>query len=329
MSARRLIAADVGGTHARLALIDGAGERVALAHYERYACADFPSLAALLRRYIDGLGEGASVDAAVAIAGVLDGDRLINTNLPWPVSSSQTRRDAGLGRLHLINDFEALAWAAPAIDEIDTRLLCGPARPTLTGPIVLIGPGTGLGAALCFRGPPLTVLPTEAGHQALAVGTPRELAVLAILMRRWPHVDVERALSGPGLVNLYVAIAELDGVAAQHASPAAIVTATRSGDPHAAEALGMFCALLGSFAGDLATTFGASEVYVAGGVAEHIGDDLASGAFAERFLNKGVLRERLARVTVRLVDHGSLGVAGAAHWHRQHTSNEKSTRIST
>lgn len=328
MSARRLIAADVGGTHARLALIDGAGDRVALACYARYACADFPSLAALIKQYVDGLGTTASIDAAVAIAGVLDGDRLINTNLPWPVSSSQTRREAGLSRLHLINDFEALAYAAPAIDEIDTRLLCGPARPTLAGPIVLIGPGTGLGAALCFRGPPLTVLPTEAGHAALAVGTPRELAVLAALMRRWPHVDVERALSGPGLVNLYLAIAELERADAHHASPAAIVAAARDGDAVAGEALAMFCALLGSFAGDLATTFGASEVYVAGGVAEHIGDDLATGAFAARFLNKGVLRERLARVTVRLVDHGSLGVAGAARWHQRHATIENSSKVS-
>ncbi len=89
------------------------------------------------------------------------------------------------------------------------------------------------------------------------------------------------------------------------------------------EALHTFCALLGSYAGDLALTFGASEIYVAGGVAERIGDFLAAGAFEARFLNKGALRERLARVTVRLVDHGSLGVAGAAQWHRRHAIFEK------
>ncbi len=128
MTARRLIAADVGGTHARLALIDGAaGERRAGTLRGATRAPTFRGLAALLRRYIDGLDiaglDGAApVDAAVAIAGVLDGDRLINTNLPRPVSSSQTRRDAGLFQLHLINDFEALAYAAPAIDDVDTRL---------------------------------------------------------------------------------------------------------------------------------------------------------------------------------------------------------------
>jgi len=194
---------------------------------------------------------------------------------------------------------------------------------------VLIGPGTGLGAAVCLPGPPLTVLPTEAGHAALAVGTPRELRILELLLRRWPHVDCERVLSGPGLVNLYQAIVTLDGVAARHDGPAAIVAAAHDGDAQAVEALHTFCALLGSYAGDLALTFGASEIYVAGGVAERIGDFLAAGAFEARFLNKGALRERLARVTVRLVDHGSLGVAGAAQWHRRHAIFEKTANHST
>ena len=315
----RLIAADVGGTHARVALVDEAGDRARLDRYQRYACADFPSLAALLAHYVASLDLAATVDAAVAIAGVLDGDRLINTNLPWPVSPSQTRRDAGLRELHLINDFEALAYAVPAIDPSGGRLLSGPERPSLDGPIVLIGPGTGLGAAVCFPGPPVRVLPTEAGHVSLAVGTPRELAILERLLRRWPHVDAERALSGPGLVNIYQALCAIDGADALHDSPAAIVAAAQAGaDALAGEALHTFCALLGSFAGDLATSFGAREVYVAGGVAERIGDFLGDGTFQSRFLNKGALRDRVARVTVRLVDHGSLGVAGAAQWHRQH-----------
>ena len=52
----RLIAADVGGTYARLGLVEVAsdaerGPRIALRAHRRYACAGFPGLAAILQRF--------------------------------------------------------------------------------------------------------------------------------------------------------------------------------------------------------------------------------------------------------------------------------------
>ncbi|MCF7220292.1 glucokinase [Marilutibacter chinensis] len=318
---RPLIAADVGGTHARVARVEPVAvpATVRLADYRRYDCADFPDLAAILRTFVDEAGIGPQADATVAIAGLLVGDTLVHANLPWSVSVSATVAAAGLNSLRLINDFEAMAWAVPSIDLGRARLVSGPDRTTEPGPALVIGPGTGFGASVRVPGRPPLVVPTEAGHAALSVRSAHELEVLAVFMRRWSHVGNERMLSGPGLLNTYQALCGIDGVAARLQEPAAITAAAQQGcDPQAVEALSMFCNVLGSVAGDLALTFGAKAVYLAGGIPAQIADFLLASDFAARFVDKGVMGEVLRRVPVHLVEHGQLGLQGAASWYMEH-----------
>ncbi|HYG04800.1 MAG TPA: glucokinase [Stenotrophomonas sp.] len=314
---QRFIAADVGGTHARLGVVRmTAAGHVAIDDFHQYACAGYPSLAAIVRDFIARTGVAAG-HAVIAIAGRLDGDVLVNSNLPWPVALAQTQREAGVGQLALMNDFEAVACAMPFIEPAAMTRVCGPER-AATGPAVVLGPGTGLGAAVRLPGPPAQVLSSEAGHAALAVGNAREMALLQQLLQRWPHVDSERVLSGPGLVNTYRALCELDGVPVLLDDPAQITAAAQAGrDARADEALQIFCGLLGSLAGDLALTFGASAIYLAGGIPAQIKPQLLQGVFAARFVNKGVLAPVVAQVPVWLVEHGQLGLIGAAAWYQQ------------
>lgn len=309
---RDLIAADVGGTHARVGHVRvGDDGSLSVVRYRQYACAQAPSLAAMLRDFAEE-EPLASEHAVVAIAGHLDGDRLVNSNLPWPVSLERTRVEAGRRRLVLINDFEAVAYAVPRTDPARMQLVCGDDAAT-AGPALVLGPGTGFGAALYVPGAPARVLPSEAGHAALAAGTPRELDLLRQLLQRWPHVDNERVLSGPGLVHTYQALCALDGVAPALDTPAAITAAAQRGDDaQALETLSIFCAMLGSLTGDLAVTFGAESVYLAGGIPAQIAPFLLRSDFAARFRNKGVFADLMARTPVRLVEHGQLGLLGAA-----------------
>lgn len=316
--ASTLLAADVGGTYARVALAEipwqGVPRILAL---RRYACAEHPSLAAILRDFRQA--EGRAVNGAtVAIAGVLDGDHLVNTNLPWPVSLQATRRDAGLAWLELMNDFEAVAHAIAHVPVQALVPLNGeqPRPPPPQWPALVLGPGTGLGAALRLADGAHPVLASEAGHSALAPGNALELEILGRLMQRWPHVDAERVLSGTGLMNLYPCLCGLRGATPRWTTPEQLVeAATRGGDALAAETLEVFCGWLGSVCGDLAIAFGARSVYLAGGLAGHIEPFLQRGRFRERFLAKGVLGEVLAHVPVWRVEHGELGVLGAAAWH--------------
>ena len=260
-------------------------------------------------------------EGAIACAGYvlddggLDDGSIITVNLPWPVSPQDIRERLGFRALHLVNDFEAVAHAAAEIDASEVLHLSGPASAP-SGPTLVVGPGTGLGAAVWIPAPghPV-VLATEAGQAALTAGNELEMALLAELLREHDHVPVEYALSGPGLLKLHTR-----AVRACTAVPPAIANPARSPPPRcratirdARASLEVFCGLLGSTIGDLALLYGVQGgIYLAGGILPQIRDFLLRSSFVERFLDKGAMRPALERIPVKLVEHGRLGVIGAA-----------------
>lgn len=316
------IAADVGGTHVRIGLVRAGRDParpVEVLEYRKYACADHPGLAEIIGDFIAGL-DGTRVDAGViASAGYSLGDgSLISANLPWQVSLREIRERLGFRDFRMVNDFEAVAHAAAHVDASEVLRLTGP-ESVPSGPTLVVGPGTGLGAAVWIPteyGP--VVLATEAGQAALATGTELEMAVLRIMLRGRNHVPVEHALSGPGLMRLHAALCALhDAPRPGYAAPGDITAAALSGqDPRARESLALFCGMLGSTVGDMALQYDArGGIYLAGGILAQIREFLPGSAFVERFLNKGPMREALERIPVKLVEHGQLGVVGAATWY--------------
>ena len=319
------IAADVGGTYARVGLIEqGASPATALSlhQYKTYLCADYPGLGAILRDFIATLGGVAVQRGAIASAGYPLGDEVIHSNLPWPVVIHEIRDELGFSDLSLINDFAAIAHAVRHVRPEDMTLVSRVAAPAVAGPIVVLGPGTGLGAAVLMPGKDApTVLTTEAGQASFAATTDRELEIVALLRRQFEHVSNERVLSGPGLMNVYGALCTLRGERARLRAPED-VSAAATGQPAAQpdacarEALEVFCGLMGSVAGDLALYYGAhGGVYLAGGILPRIKQFLLGSRFMERFLRKGRLGSLLERVPVKLIEHGQLGVLGAASWY--------------
>lgn len=316
-----LLAADVGGTHARVGLVTpGSNGRPGLKveHYRTYVCAEYPSLGTLLRDYLETLAGPRPERGVVACAGYPVGDGVINPSLAWPVSMRTLERELAFAELALVNDFEAVAHALGYADLDASTLLSGDPDASVQAPTLVIGPGTGLGAALRIPGVPRpTILSTEAGQAALAPRTALELDVLRVLGRGVEHVPNEAVLSGPGLVNLHRALCVLRGSAPALRVPADITQAALAArDALALEALDLFCALLGSVVGDLALLYGArGGVHLAGGILPRIREFLLHSAFVERFLDKGPMRSVLERIPVRLIEHGQLGVIGAANWY--------------
>lgn len=198
-SARACLVADVGGTNARVGwTCDGQDVRDVVV----LRCGDHASLAHILGSYVERMARShpgmALREAVVAIAGYLQGDRLVNANLPWEVSVARTADAARLESLVLINDFGAVAHAIPGVQrQTLVPLLPGQRDPGMQVPALVLGPGTGLGAALCLDCTGAEVLLTESGHAALAAGNPLELAVLQDLATRWHHVDNERCCRAP------------------------------------------------------------------------------------------------------------------------------------
>jgi glucokinase len=325
-ASRPFFAADVGGTHVRVGLIQaGAGEGpgIDVLAYRKYRNAEYPGLEAILADFASHNGQVADCVIATAGYALADGT-VISANLPWPLSSNRIRQDLGFEAVHLVNDFEAVAHAAAHISASQVLQLTGPAEAP-RGPTLVIGPGTGLGAAVWIPvGNQSVVLATEAGQASLAASTDLEIAVLQQMLRERSHVSIEQALSGPGLLNLYNALCAVRGVAATHTTPDAVSAAACDGsDPLAVETLELFCGILGSTIGDMALLYGVQGgVYLAGGILPKISQFLLNSTFVQRFLNKGPMGKALQSIPVKLVEHGQLGVIGAASWYLEKSATK-------
>jgi glucokinase len=320
ISATPFLAADVGGTHARVALMrasQGEGRGVEVLAYREFACADFQGLAELLRTFVDNDVPTPVRHCVLACAGQVMGDEVLSDNFVWPIHLLQLRQALALDDIAALNDFEALGYALDNPLACKGRLLCGPDI-NADGPTLVIGPGTGLGAAVCLRGAAGgRVLTTEAGQMDFAPNSLREREILAQLAPNGGYVAYERIVSGPGLLTLYAALCTLRGEAPRLATPAAVTAAaTTGGDEQATEAVDIFCAALGSLVGSLAMAFMATGgVYLAGGFLHSMFTLLERSAFEERFLHGRSVRAFLARVPVWVTEHGRQGVLGAAEWY--------------
>ena len=308
---RRLVA-DLGGTHARFALVDAAG---AVVEPAVLPVASHASPAEAAHAYLAQLGLPAAPEEAVfAVAAPLSGDEVRFTNSPWRFSADGLRRDLGARRLRLVNDFEAVAWSLPRLEAADLRQLGG-GEPVAGAPRAAIGPGTGLGVAgLAPVGDGWVALASEGGHCSFAPQDAFEAEILRVLRRRFGHVSNERIVSGPGLANLHDAIAELAGDAPKALRPDQVAARAASGaDPHSVEAARRFACALGSAAGDLALTLGArGGVYLGGGVVPHLGDAFDAASFRERFVAKGRMRPYLEPIPTYLILHAAPALLGAA-----------------
>src|SRR5713101_9979387 len=303
---------DVGATNARFGLVAPDG---AVLHSSNFACADFAEIGDALDAYLAMRGNLAMPRlGALAIAALITGDQIRMTNHPWSFSIAALRGRFGLERLVAINDFTAVALALPRLTAGD-RMAVGGGAPVEGRPIGVLGPGSGLGVSgLIPAGSGWVPLAGEGGHVTMAAANERESAVLELMRRGFDHVSAERCLSGPGLVNLYNSLAALDRVPAAP-YPAAQITDLETGmrDPLCREATAMFCAMLGTFAGNLALTLGAQGgVYIAGGIVPRLGQRFARSLFRERFEAKGRMGALLAVIPSYVVTHQLPAFLGCA-----------------
>jgi glucokinase len=319
-----VLAADVGGTHARLAI--GVVESDAQVRWVRraeYPSRDYAGLAPIAQAFL-AAGAERPERACFALAGPVKGGVCETTNLPWRVSAAELAAATGIAGTMLLNDFAAAGYGLRAVSP-DALLTLQEGRPEPDGIVGLIGAGTGLGMGFVMRlGGRPWVFPSEGGHRSFAPETELDDAVLRFLRTEYAgHVSTERVVSGRGLHDVYRALLAA-GVAAESPATreamgrgdpgAAISRAALAGDdPLAARTLDVFLRAYGSAAGDLALTLLCyGGLYVAGGIAPRILPALRAGPFLAAFLAKGRLADVTADIPVRVVTDPTLGLLGAA-----------------
>jgi glucokinase len=294
--------ADVGGTNVRFAVLADDG---ALGAIEHIRVAEHPRFDDALDAYFTSHDRGASIGRALfAVAGVVEDGRCVVTNNSWVVDASELRTRFGFADVRLINDFEAVAWALPQLAPQDLRQIGG-GEPKVNALKLALGPGTGLGVAAYVPTQGGLVLGTEGGHASLPGGSAREDAVISALRRKFGHVSIERALSGPGLVNLYLAIATLDGVKVPERTSHDIREAAIAGTCTVSRAaVELFCAWLGEVTGNFALSLGAQGgVYIGGGFVPKMREELLRSQFRARFDGKGRMSDYVKAIPVYLIGH--------------------------
>jgi glucokinase len=302
---------DIGGTHARFAW--QAQPRAPLTQLATLRCAEHASLGDAIRHYLKQAGHPPPRACAFGIANPVTGDLVRMTNHHWQFSVQALQRELGLRRLLVLNDFEALALALPTLADGELQAVGG-GRADASAPCAVIGPGTGLGVAgLLPDG--VRAVTGEGGHVTLAALDEREAAVLAWLRQHFGHVSAERAVSGPGLVNLYQAVHALEGGSARTLKPPEVLDHALAGDdPACVQAVDLFCGFLGNVAGNLALTLGArGGVYIGGGLVPRLGAAFAQSAFRARFEGKGRFQDYLAAIPTWVIrTEVSPALAGSA-----------------
>jgi glucokinase len=277
----------------------------ALGTIEHTHVADHPRFEDALVAYFNNHeNRGAIRTAIFAVAGVVEDRRCVMTNSPWIVDACGLCKQFGFAEVGLLNDFEAVAWSLPHLAAADLRQIGG-GEPKPHAPKLALGPGTGLGVATYVPAQGGLVLGGEGGHGSLPAGSEREDAVISVLRRKFGHVSIERVLSGPGLVNLYHAIATLDGIGVPERNSHDVREAAIAGTCAVSRAaLELFCAWLGDVTGNFALAVGAQGgVYIGGGFVPKMQQELSGSQFRLRFDAKGRMSDYVKAIPVYLIGH--------------------------
>lgn len=291
--------ADVGGTNVRFALETAPRQFVAV---EVYPSGDFASLRAAMQTYlasalVQSVHGGLIKQAAVAIANPVEGDAVSMTNHHWSFSIAELRTELNLDALLVVNDFTALAMALPHLHDAQ-RIRIGGGIESPGRMLGLIGPGTGLGVSgiMPVNGR-WVALASEGGHVSFSPANEIEIGILRALWREYGHVSAERLLSGTGIESIY------RGLTSQTLGAAEITRHALDGTcSECIKTVECFCAVLGTVAGNVALTLGATGgMYIGGGIVPRLGPLFQRSSFRARFEAKGRLSAYVSRIPTFLI----------------------------
>ena len=313
---KRILVADIGGTHSRFAYFqvddNGTLSLVETKWIDTAKSTSFSHLLSLLKKTSFSLSVDQSDIAALAVAGpVIKGVYSNPPNIDWDIDVSNSAEDFKLKRCRLVNDFAAQAYAcrSPIADSF-RQVLSGQIDPHAT--LAVIGAGTGLGmAALATDGAGGHVaIPSEGGHSALPFESPAEFDFMKFLIHTLeiPYVETEYVVSGKGLSLIH------QFLTGEKLTPAE-VSSSVSQDSETIQWMARF---YGRACRNYALqVLARGGVYISGGVAAKVPALISHPEFELQFRSSNTLRTILASIPVFLNTNEESGLWGAAYFAAQ------------
>lgn len=326
-----ILAGDIGGTNLRLAIYDDDGSNNLCG--TTFATQETTDPGIAIREFLDQ-AESNGIEfphaAAIGIAGPIKDGLCRGTNLPWDIDEGEMRLALGIEQLKIVNDFTAQARAVPALRQGDLMTI-QEGTPTEWGPILLVGPGTGLGVGYLLPDPGCAdgyrIQHSEGGHASFAPRSPWELGLMCFLQERFGRVSNERLLSGAGLtaITIYTArellhdhdaAAALEALISHEGEDAASLISERAfnrDDAICQKSITTFFDILGAVAGDMALILMATGgIYIGGGMVPKLLPAFDAKRFRSNFSNKGRFIDSLGQIPISLIRHPDPGLLGAA-----------------
>lgn len=310
-----VLIADIGGTNARFALVSDA--HAATQVFGRTGTGAFPGFTEAANRMALDKTSLLPRTAVLAVAGPVTGDRIPLTNADWVIEPNRLLEELGLETVIVLNDFEAQALALPSLEGDDLEAI-GNGAALDYGAKVVVGPGTGLGAAAMVHAQDTWIpIPGEGGHVELGPVSDDDARIWPFIERQDGRIGAERIICGAGLLRLARAVAKADGAERDFASPEDVTKAADGGDEVARHTMDVFARALGRVSGDFALTFLArGGVFLAGGIPPKIDRYLTEGPFREAFEAKAPHSALMKTIPTYLVRHENPALEGLASFAR-------------
>ena len=322
-----ILSGDIGGTKARFQFSKYEDGKLICIGMKRYASKDYHDILIFITKFMEEIGESITrIDAACfAVAGPILAGRVQLTNLPWGIDEAEVSKALNIKKVRLLNDFCASGYGIEALTHEQLYTLQF-GKLQEHAPKAIIGAGTGLGVAVMhWVNKGYSVMSTEGGHVDFAPTDDIQMELLGYLRKKYHRVSAERVLSGQGLVNIYRFVRDHPvlneeenpdlryEITVSDAAAAIYKFATENKDPLAIRALTIFTQVYAAQVGNLALTvlpFGG--LYIAGGIAPKILNQLKSDIFNERYFDKGRMSQLLTHVPLHVVLDSSVELKGAA-----------------
>ena len=109
-----ILAGDIGGTNARLALFDVKNGKFNLVSSTVFPSRHYSGLDEIVKEFVSSSGTHPA-QACFGIAGPVTNGRVEASNLPWVIESQRLADELQIDQALLINDLEATGWGVGAL----------------------------------------------------------------------------------------------------------------------------------------------------------------------------------------------------------------------
>lgn len=321
-----ILAGDIGGSKADLAICSWDGSDLSLLKSITYKTKDFKDINAMLREFVSN--EKMPEKICLGVAGPVQNGAVSLTNIGLEISSEEISKNFNDIPVELVNDLEAAGNGLAVIGEKDIHILQEGDKEAL-GNVALIAPGTGLGeGGLYHDRSGYHPFATEGGHCDFAPRTEMDLELYQFLKKKFNHVSWERVVSGPGISVVYDFLhhekereepAWLKEKMLAH-DKATVISGHADDCEICKETMELFFRYLAEESANLVLKLKATGgLFIGGGIIAHLLPILNKDYFLKWFCQYGRMKNLLKTVPVKIILNEKTPVLGAAY-HGVHTS---------